>query len=431
MRQMKDSGIAWIGEMPADWRTGEIKVYCKYVYAGGTPRSDVLEYWNGTIPWLPSGCCHNCRVDSADKFITEEGLNNSSTKMIPADTALLAMTGATCGNTAYLMIDACVNQSVTAYVAKETTYSLYIWYLLQAAKENLLTFQTGGAQGGVNVEDCKNIIVPIIGFDEQKRRADYLDSKCSQIDSIISKQEAVIEKLKEYKLSVITEAVTKGLDSSVEMKDSGIEWMGNIPINWTVHKLCWDYSAMLGKMLDAKSIVGTHLHPYIKNSDVQWFDINFDNLSEMDFDDEELERYSVCPGDLMVCEGGEIGKCAIVPDDAPQGVYYQKALHRIRRREGSVGSSRFLSYVLFCMAHNQCFGTSPEKATIAHLPGDALAQLRIPSPLGEEQIQIADYLDNKCSQINSMIDLHSNTKDSLLMFKKSLIYEVVTGKKEV
>ena len=125
MREMKDSGVDWIGNIPKNWRTVEMKVYCKSVFAGGTPQSDNSEYWDGDIPWLPSGVCHDCKVYVAPKYITNAGLENSSTKYIPANTALVAMTGATCGNTAFLTFDACANQSVAAYVAKENTNSLF------------------------------------------------------------------------------------------------------------------------------------------------------------------------------------------------------------------------------------------------------------------------------------------------------------------
>ena len=133
----------------------------------------------------------------------------------------------------------------------------------------------------------------------------------------------------------------------------------------------------------------------------------------------------------MVCEGGEIGKCAIVPDDIPEGIYYQKALHRVRKQRPDSGNVYFLCKVIYCMAKNNCLNTSPEKATIAHLPGDALSQLRIPAPPVPEQDQIAEYLGSKCIQIDSLSARKQEAIAKLNEYKKSLIYEVVTGKKEV
>ena len=188
---------------------------------------------------------------------------------------------------------------------------------------------------------------------------------------------------------------------------------------------------MLGKMLDAKRVTGQNLHPYIKNVDVQWGYINTEDLDQMDFEKDEYERYSVKPGDLMICEGGEIGKCAIVPNDFPADIYYQKALHRVRERSAGDGCINFLYYLIYCMAKNDCLNTSPEKATIAHLPGDALSQLRIPTPPKHEQKAIAEHLNMREEKINNAIDEKQRVIHRLIEYKKSLIYEVVTGKREV
>ena len=235
MRKMKDSGIEWIGEIPESWSHCEIKRYCVDIFSGATPKTDNPDYWDGDINWIPSGSCHDCRIDVAPKKITQAGYENSSTKLIPANTALVAMTGATCGNTGYLMMESCANQSVTAYVEDKTRCnSIYLWYILQAAKEYLLTFQTGGAQGGINVENCKNIVVPLVPLEEQFRIAEFLDKKCAEIDTLIATKEKTNVLLKERRQSIIYEAVTKGLNPEVPMKASGIEWIGMIPESWDV-----------------------------------------------------------------------------------------------------------------------------------------------------------------------------------------------------
>ena len=233
----KDSGIEWIGKIPQDWKISKIKNYCKEVFSGGTPSTTEPTYWDGNISWLPSGEIQDCLITKPVRFITEQGLYNSSTKMIPAKTTLIAMTGGTCGNVGYLTFNSCANQSVTAYINKETTSSKFLFYLLLGAREEILLNKTGGAQGGINVFNCKNIPVPFIPFTEQQAIADYLDKKCGEIDNAIETEKNVIEKLKEYKQSVITETVTKGLDKSVEFKDSCIEWIGKIPKHWEVCKL--------------------------------------------------------------------------------------------------------------------------------------------------------------------------------------------------
>ena len=427
MREMKDSGIEWIGEIPVDWSMKRVK----HIF---TRKNEKAMQENPTILSLARDGVKVRDISNNEGQIAESYYNYNPVE--EGDLLLNPMdlySGANCSiskvqgviSPAYINLKANAGVNPAFY-----DYYFKVQYWLMA----FFSYGKGVSYDNrwtLSAETLMNYPVVALPYGEQCKRADYLDRKCSQIDAIIARQQEVIEKLKAYKLSVITEAVTKGLNPDVPMKDSGVEWIGKIPEHWAIHKFCWDYSAMLGKMLDAKRITGEHLHPYIKNADVQWDSINFEDLDEMDFSDEEKERYTISPGDLMVCEGGEIGKCAIVPDDIPEDIYYQKALHRVRKRHPDSGNIHFLCKVIYCMAKNNCLNTSPEKATIAHLPGDALSQLRIPTPPISEQGQIAEYLNDKCMEIDRFSARKHETIDKLIEYKKTLIYEVVTGKKEV
>lgn len=429
-RQMKDSGVEWIGQIPEDWEIVRIKQLFAEVDERCTKGNEytllsVSEYY-GVSPKKD----HLNEDDMLTRAETLDGYKICRKNDIVMN-IMLAWKRAL-GVSEYVGI---ISPAYCVYRARQEVCAKYFHYLFRTDiyAELFKQNSTGIIDSRLRLYPDKFLALKcqVPPLEQQEKIVSYLDRKCAEIDAIIAKQQQIIEKLKEYKLSVITEAVTKGLDPNVPMKDSGVEWIGKIPEHWAIHKFCWDYSAMLGKMLDAKRITGDSLHPYIKNVDVQWDFINFENLDEMDFSDEEKERYSICPGDLMVCEGGEIGKCAVVPNDAPNGIYYQKALHRVRRQRQNSGSIDFLSKVLYCMAKNNCLNTSPEKATIAHLPGDALSQLRIPAPPFREQNQIAGYLKKKCAKIDEMAVRKQAVVEKLQKYKKSLIYEVVTGKREV
>lgn len=429
MREMKNSGIEWIGEIPVNWNIKRVKaVLCERNESNNPIQTGkILSLTNdrGVIPYEEKG-------DVGNK--SKEDLTGYKLAY-PGDIVLNSM-NVFIGSVGLSSYFGCVSPVYYMLYPRNKNDSVSFFNYLFQTKE-LQTKLHGYGNGimeirmRIQMSKLNSVQLPVPPSDVQQKIADYLDCKCSQIDAIIARQQEVIEKLKAYKLSVITEAVTKGLNPNVPMKDSGVEWIGEIPEHWAIHKFCWDYSAMLGKMLDAKRITGEHLRPYIKNADVQWDGINFENLDEMDFPDEEKERYTICPGDLMVCEGGEIGKCSIVPDGVPENIYYQKALHRVRKRHPDSGNIHFLCKVIYCMAKNNCLNTSPEKATIAHLPGDALSQLRIPAPPISEQDQIAEYLNDKCTEIDRLSVRKQETIDKLIEYKKSLIYEVVTGKKEV
>ena len=433
MREMKDSGVEWIGVIPWHWACVKNKYLLDELYSGGTPTASndgFYCYDNGTPFVSISDMSSTDYVVSTQRQVTEAGIADKQLKKLPIGTILYSIY-ATVGAISELRVEAAISQAMLALKLTPHINKSFYKYSLRAMKDYIFSQANGNTQFNLNAEKVKNFYFTLPDADEQRRIADYLDAKCAKIDALIAKQQEIIEKLKAYKLSVITEAVTKGLNPNVPMKDSGVEWIGEIPFHWFIHKFCWDYSAMLGKMLDAKRISGENLHPYIKNVNIQWFHIDYDNLDQMDFEENEMERYSVQAGDMMRCEGGEIGKCAIVPDNFPQGIFYQKALHRVRRRTENSGNIEFLSYLMFCMAKNECFDTSPEKATIAHLPGEALSQLRLPAPPIDEQQDIVGYLNQKCQQIEKSISTKQKIIDKLAEYKKSLIYEVVTGKREV
>lgn len=430
MREMKDSGVEWIGEIPMDWGILPIKqlfleVNERCENGQDYPLLSVSEYYGVALKAN--------KMNDGDMLTHAETLDGY--KICCPDDLVMNIMLAWKSAIGVSQYEGIVSPAYCVYRKKAELDMRYYHYLFRTNMYASVfrKFSTGIIDSRLRLYPDKFLALKcqMPPFKEQQYMANYLDKKCIKIDTIVSKQQEIIEKLNAYKLSIITETVTKGLNPDVEMKDSGIDWIGEIPKDWSIHKLCWDYSAMLGKMLDVKKITGQHLQPYIKNIDVEWGNINIDNLDEMDFEDDEIERYSVLSGDLMICEGGEIGKCAIVPDIFPKGIYYQKALHRVRKRKKDSGNVNFLYYVIFCMAKNDCFGTSHEKATIAHLPGDALKQLRIPSPHIDEQKEIADFLDKKCIDIDYAIKTKQKIVDKIILYKKSLIYEVVTGKREV
>lgn len=441
MRKLKDSGIEWIDEIPLDWTVKPLKWMVKFGKGLPITKDNLIEQG---VPVVSYGQIHSKTnngthlQDDLIRFVSETYLESNPLSLGKKGDIFFADTSedyAGIGNAVLVDIDIPVFAGYHTIIVRpdDQSYSRYLAYLFltDAWRSQLCSRASGIKVFSITQGLLKKTTVILPPAEKVVAMTDYLDRRCSQIDAIIARQQEVIEKLKVYKLSVITEAVTKGLNPDVPIKDSGVKWIGEIPAHWAIHKFCWDYSAMLGKMLDAKRITGEHLHPYIKNADVQWDSINFEGLDEMDFSDEEKERYTISPGDLMVCEGGEIGKCAIVPDDIPEDIYYQKALHRVRKRYSDSGNIYFLSKVIYCMAKNNCLNTSPEKATIAHLPGDALSQLRIPAPPISEQDQIAEYLNNKCMEIDRLSVRKQETIDKLIEYKKSLIYEIVTGKKEV
>lgn len=433
MRKMKDSGIEWIGQIPEEWEVAPIKFYCKYIYAGGTPQSTNPNYWDGDIPWIPSGSCQNGIINQAPKSITKLGFNSSSTKLIPANTTVMAMTGATCSNVGFVTFETCANQSVVAYIHKKEVEPKYLFYSLQAAKEYILTYQTGGAQAGINVDECKNFIIPYIDTKYQTRIATYLDRKCSEIDSVVRETEQTIEEYKKLKQSLISEVVTgkkrvaaDGLSLSNEprkMKDSGVNWLSDIPIDWDVQKLKYvfrikkDIAGREG--LTVLSITQKGVKPKDLSKNEGQIAESYKNYQLVNIGDFAMNHMDLLTGwvDISKYDGvtsPDYRVFILLDEDTNDKDYY---------------------LFLFQMCYtNRIFynmGQGVSGMGRWRLQADKFLNFELPIPSKEEQKLIAQYLSTKCSEIDNLIADKQTLLQELDTYKKSLIYECVTGKREV
>lgn len=424
MREMKDSGVDWIGMIPSHWGTLENKFYCERIYSGGTPDSNNPNYWDGDIPWIPSGSCQDCLITSAPKSITQDGLNNSSTRYIPAGTTVMAMTGATCSKVGYVTFDTCMNQSVIAFVEnKKICSSKYLYYLYQAAREYILTFQTGGAQSGINGQNCRNLVMPFLPLSEQQRIADFLDRKCAEIDKVLVKTKTSIEEYKKLKQSVITKAVTKGIRGERPMKDSGIEWIGEIPEEWTVIK--FGYCAHIKSNLVDPSLYPDY--PQIAP------DVIGKGNAKIEGEITSVKESGIISWNHLFSKGQIIyskirpllNKLIIAPFDGlcSADMYPIESDLDISFTKYMMLSSYFLEQVK---------QVTEDRVKMPKVNQEELSAFKVViPPCKSEQVAIASYLDQKCSEIDSLIASKEKFITELELYKKSLIYEYVTGKKEV
>ena len=184
-------------------------------------------------------------------------------------------------------------------------------------------------------------------------------------------------------------------------KRSAVRWLDEVPGHWAVCALNFRYEVDLGKMLDEKRITGEHLGPYLRNADVQWGTINIVDLPVMDFRGEDLKRYALRVGDLLVCEGGEVGRAAVWKGEL-ETCFYQKALHRLRPRNCRTDDPQFLFYSILAAAKGGIF--SEGKSTISHLTAEKLRRYPFPFPPISEQISVAAFLDRETTRIDQLID---------------------------
>ena len=415
--------------------TGYIKVkyMCDNTFSGGTPSTnDYRCYENGNIPWIASGKCQDCEIYTETAFITKFGLLNSSTRMIKPNTTLIAMTGATCGNVGLLKIQACANQSIFAYEINSKNDSKFLFYALIAGRESILLNQLGGAQAGINGLVCKNIFVPKLAINEQIIISNYLDKKVSAIDDFIKKEEKAISELKEYRQSIITKIVLNGLNNK-NFKETNIKWMPSIPKHWSFTKVganCYLKGRIgwQGLTTDEYKDTGPYL---ITGTDFNNGKINWNtcvHITERRYNEASHIRVKI--GDVLITKDGTVGKVAII-DNLPDKTSLNSGVMLMRNIKNKY-LNKYLYYVLLSNVFWDWFyRDKKENSTIIHLYQEQFEKFSFPIPPKDEQQQIVDYLDKKCDVIDSLIKLKEQKIEKLKEYKKSLIYECVTGRREI
>ncbi len=284
-----------------------------------------------------------------------------------------------------------------------------------------------------NWSDMKRIAVPVPSLEIQQRIADYLDVKCAKIDAILEKTQASVEEYKKLKQSVITEAVTKGIRGERPLKDSGVDWIGEIPAEWAVQRFYWQnyIRGRLGwKGLKADEYVPEG-YPFLSafniiDNHLDWSDLNF--ITKERYDESPEIKLSV--GDLLIVkDGAGIGKCARI-DELPLGeATVNSSLAVIT--PGELMDYKYEYYYLQGAPFQQVIWFLKIGMGVPHLTQEKMREISITCPPIPEQREIAAYLDKKCTVIDSLIASKEALISELENYKKSLIYEYVTGKKEV
>ncbi len=423
MREMKDSGIEWIGEIPADWNLKKLK-HTFTISSGTTPKSDNLEYWDGDIPWVTPADykTEDKYVYHGRKFLSEAGLNAANLQLLPVNSIIFSKR-APIGAVAITGAKLAINQGCISCVPVIECDIRYYYFILSIYTEEFNLLGSGTTFKEISSKDFGNFTVPAPSVSVQEKLADYLDRKCSQIDAIIARQQEVIEKLKAYKLSVITEAVTKGLNPDVPMKDSGVEWIGEIPEHWDILKL-QAHTRMLTPMRDRPEKLDGDI-PWVRIEDYdgkyisaskEGLGVSTETVKEMN-----LKIYPV--GSILCTSSCDLGKCAIVTRELVSNQRF------INITPDSNTNSDYLYYLMISNAERL---NHLSTGTIqANLSRKAFEHLMVQFPPISEQKAISEYLDRKCEAVELSINKKQELIDRLSSYKKSLIYEVVTGKKEV
>ena len=237
MRTMKDSGIEWIGKIPEGWELRRIKTNFDII-AGATPKSGEASFWDGDIPWITPAdyTTEGVYVSAGHKSITQDGLNSCATSLIPKGSIIFSKR-APVGLVAINSNPLCTNQGCLSCVPKDSVDAKYYYYVMSIYGEQFDLFASGTTFKEISADAFANFKLPYPDYETQKRITSFLDAKCAEIDALIAAKEKTNSLLKERRQSIIYEAVTKGLDPTVPMKGSGVEWIGEIPEGWSTRRV--------------------------------------------------------------------------------------------------------------------------------------------------------------------------------------------------
>jgi type I restriction enzyme S subunit len=277
-------------------------------------------------------------------------------------------------------------------------------------------------------DDLKALPVPKPPLEEQRAIADYLDAETTRIDALITKKRRMTHLLDERFESAVFHAVSKGVRGPRPMQPSGLSWVAEVPADWGSPTVSANFDLQLGKMLSAEAAEGPEHYPYVRNVNVQWDRFDLGDLATMQFTAGDRRRCELRRGDVLVCEGGEVGRAAVWPGH-PADCFFQKAIHRVRPRGEANG--RFLMYCLRAAAKQSVFSVEGNQSTIVHLTGEQLRSHRFPWPPVAEQREIVMYLDSLSSKRERTTALVGHQLDLLVEHRQALITAAVTGEYQV
>lgn len=425
MREMKDSGISWIGIFPSSWAAIPLK-YNYNLIAGATPDSHNIDYWDGDVNWITPADfkTEQVYVSEGARKLTEAGFESCSTTMIPAGSIVFSKR-APIGTVAINTTELCTNQGCLGLVKKnKDTDNKFYYYVLSIYPEVFNLFGSGTTFREISSTAFGEVALPCPSVIEQHRISTFLDTKCSEIDTLTADIQSQIDTLEQYKRSVITEAVTKGLDRNVEMKESRIEWLSTIPISWQILRIADIFQETHEEGRDGLPFLMVSI-----NTGVSDHDVSDEERTRKVVRGSDIASYKrVRPGDIiynmMRAWQGAIGTARV---DGIVSPAYVTA--RPRRR----ADSRYVEYLLRTPAaieemKKYSYGIT---AFRLRLYWPQFRNIHICMPSYEEQVAIADYCDSKKAEIDEIITMKQNQLTLLDKYKKSVIYEYATGKKEV
>ena len=439
---MKNSGVEWIGEIPDEWEVRKFKYFFD-IYGGSGFKEEYQGQENGDFPFCKASDINGTEKNliSAKNYVNQDLVDKESYIIIPKNSILVSKIGEALkkNHRKVNLVNCIVDNNCEGFVLNSKNDINYLYYVLKCI--DMSWFDNGGTIPSINNFKLKNFLLPNCLYETQQRIASYLDKKCSKIEETIQNQQQVIEKLKAYKQSLITEAVTgkvkivngKACGEYESYKDSGVEWIGKIPNGWNLTKIAY-ITTKIGSGKTPNGGAAIYIDEgvlFIRSQNVYNEGLLLDEpMFISDEIDDDMKSTRLANNDVLLnITGGSIGRCCIYEKKYGRANVNQHVC--IIRVIPTKVIPKFMQLFWISKVGEISIDIYQTGGNREGMSGDAISKTLIPLPSMNEQKEIADYLDKKCTAIDTAIEQKQELIEKLTEYKKSLIYECVTGKKEI
>jgi len=401
--EYKDSGVQWLEEIPVSWSVKKLK-YMTAFQTGWTPPTKNPEYFIGSNVWVTITDLNRKFISDSIQKISDEAVKIARMAITPKGSLMYSFK-LSLGKVAFANRDLYTNEAIISIKPQNDIDLNYLYYCLPSQLLNNANENIYGAKI-LNQELMRNTFLVFSSLPEQKQIAKYLNHKTAKIDAVIEKKKRLIELLKEERTAVINQAVTKGLDPNVPMKDSGIEWLGEVPEHWEVKKLKFVASLKSGNSITSESIEAEGAFPVYGGNGLRGYYSLYTHEGEYVL----IGRQGALCGNINYASGKFwASEHAVVATLTPE--------HLVN----------WFGELLRIMNLNQY----SQSAAQPGLAVDGINNLYVPVPLKSEQKQIVQYMEKETTRIDSIISTSEKEIDLLQEYRTALISEVVTGKIDV
>jgi type I restriction enzyme S subunit len=434
----KDSGVEWLGEVPEHWEVWKLSHTFGQIGSGTTPKSENVSYYEGgETPWLNTGDLNDGELFDCEKRVTDVALrDNTSLKLYPSGSLVIAMYGATIGKLAMLRFATTVNQACCVFSSPIQLNPGFMFHWLYGFRQQIVNLATGGGQPNISQEILRSLRVPSPDIQEQFAIAAFLDRETDKIDALVEEQRRLIELLKEKRQAVISHAVTKGLNPDAPMKDSGIEWLGEVPSHWDVKRIKY----VIRKLEQGWS-------PQCENfpaEDGEWAVLKVGCVNGGNFNPDEnkalpleltpIPELGICVGDVLISRANTrelAGSTAMAKSDYPRLLLCDK-LYRLRLRIEACLPEYLTMFLSTPSARGEIeLSATGASSSMVNIGQSTITEMLMPLPPIGEQERIATFVNDETGKADQLIAEATHAIDLLQERRTALISAAVTGKIDV